>query len=319
MALRRAILLVCICTASEARAVKFRFPLDDPDGTHILTFMILHVDHDPVDHGTPDVHCLNYACEKDFPFCYDQHDGTDYILDGGFEAMDKGSLVIVAAADGEVIEVADGNYDRCHADVSSGSVTCDGHPMKSNFVKIRHDDGVVTTYHHMLNGSVLPKVGERVTCGQPLGLIGSSGMSAMPHLHFEVMLSDGSIVDPYAGPCSQAESYWVEQEGPLGLPEPRCEAEVKPDESVSDPVFEDLGGYAELELFYQQDELDAYQEDELTAYQQDELSAFDAEAAPGPVNNGSCTSSSFPVSTIGIFIFLSVIARRRIFSWMSLR
>jgi murein DD-endopeptidase MepM/ murein hydrolase activator NlpD len=153
--------------------------------------------------------------------------------------MDAGSLPIVAAAPGEVIAVADGNYDRCHADLSSGAVSCDGHPMKSNHVKVKHADGFVTAYHHMLKGSVLPKVGDVVACGQALGLVGSSGNSAMPHLHFEVMRPDGSVVDPYAGACSQPESWWVVQDGPYGLPGPWCEGEPIPEWGEA-PAAEDV-------------------------------------------------------------------------------
>ncbi len=223
--------------AAPASAVKFRFPLDDPDGSHVITIMVLGVDHDPVDHSPPNVHCLAYDCKTDFPFCYDQHEGTDYPLDGGFAAMDADSLPIVAAADGDVTVAEDGNYDRCHADVESGGVTCDGYPMKANHVAIRHADGTVSEYYHMRKGSVLPKVGDHVTCGQPIGLIGSSGNSAMPHLHFQVETPAGDVVDPYAGACSQALSYWVVQDGPSGLPGRWCEGEAIPE--WAEPVPEE--------------------------------------------------------------------------------
>jgi hypothetical protein len=229
----------CVAFAATAAAATYRYPIEDPDGTHVMTFMVIGVDHDPVDQGSPNIHCLAYDCATDFPYCYDQHDGTDFPLDGGFDAMDAGSLPIVAAAPGEVIAVADGNYDRCHADLSSGAVSCDGHPMKSNHVKVKHADGFVTAYHHMLKGSVLPKVGDVVACGQALGLVGSSGNSAMPHLHFEVMRPDGSVVDPYAGACSQPESWWVVQDGPYGLPGPWCEGEPIPEWGEA-PAAEDV-------------------------------------------------------------------------------
>lgn len=178
--------------------------------------------------------CTDYL-GRGFPFCYDEHHGTDYILHGGFDAMDAGSLEVHAAFDGVVIEAVDGNYDRCHIDV--GSVTCDGYPMEANRVVIEHADGVHSLYWHLKNGSVLVEVGDTVACGDPLGRIGSSGNSSMPHLHFQVEVpppldsgvsfedvsqDDYLWVDPYAGPFSQPDSYWEEQGLDGALPEPGC-------------------------------------------------------------------------------------------------
>ena len=58
-------------------------------------------------------------------------------------------------------------------------------------------------------------IGDNVVQGEQIGLVGSSGWSTMPHLHFEVETPMGQIVDPYAGPYSQAETYWCDQQDPL--------------------------------------------------------------------------------------------------------
>jgi murein DD-endopeptidase MepM/ murein hydrolase activator NlpD len=58
-----------------------------------------------------------------------------------------------------------------------------------NSVTIRHNiDGkpYVTIYAHMANGSVKVKNGQRVEAGQPLGKMGSTGMSTGKHLHWEL-------------------------------------------------------------------------------------------------------------------------------------
>lgn len=60
-------------------------------------------------------------------------------------------------------------------------------------VEINHGNGYVTRYAH--NHRVLVKVGETVKKGQPIALIGSTGRSTGPHLHFEV-LKQGRAVDP---------------------------------------------------------------------------------------------------------------------------
>lgn len=62
-----------------------------------------------------------------------------------------------------------------------------------NVVKIRHDSGLVTVYAHLL--SVKVSAGQRVSRGQVIGLIGNSGYSFGPHLHFEV-IKNGVKVNP---------------------------------------------------------------------------------------------------------------------------
>lgn len=60
-------------------------------------------------------------------------------------------------------------------------------------VEINHGNGYVTRYGH--NQRVLVSVGDTVQKGQPIALIGSTGRSTGPHLHFEV-LKQGRAVDP---------------------------------------------------------------------------------------------------------------------------
>ncbi|MDY7001590.1 MAG: M23 family metallopeptidase, partial [Thermodesulfobacteriota bacterium] len=59
-------------------------------------------------------------------------------------------------------------------------------------------------------GSVTVKKGQRVTTGQTLGLIGMSGMTEFPHLHFEVRLH-GVFVDPFVGVTNRAGCGFVEK------------------------------------------------------------------------------------------------------------
>jgi murein DD-endopeptidase MepM/ murein hydrolase activator NlpD len=60
-------------------------------------------------------------------------------------------------------------------------------------VEINHGNGYVTRYAH--NQRVLVQAGDTVQKGQPIALIGSTGRSTGPHLHFEV-LKQGRAVDP---------------------------------------------------------------------------------------------------------------------------
>jgi murein DD-endopeptidase MepM/ murein hydrolase activator NlpD len=60
-------------------------------------------------------------------------------------------------------------------------------------VEINHGNGLATRYCH--NEKVLVKQGDMVRKGQDLALMGSTGRSTGPHLHFEV-LKNGAQVDP---------------------------------------------------------------------------------------------------------------------------
>jgi murein DD-endopeptidase MepM/ murein hydrolase activator NlpD len=60
-------------------------------------------------------------------------------------------------------------------------------------VEINHGNGYITRYAHCK--STLVRVGDRVTKGQGVALVGTTGRSTGPHLHFEV-LRDGRAVNP---------------------------------------------------------------------------------------------------------------------------
>lgn len=62
-----------------------------------------------------------------------------------------------------------------------------------NLVVIDHGNGFATAYAHQ--SRVLVVVGQRVAAGQRIGLVGSTGASTGPHLHFETRVN-GDPVDP---------------------------------------------------------------------------------------------------------------------------
>ncbi|QQZ19208.1 MULTISPECIES: M23 family metallopeptidase [Rhodococcus] len=104
---------------------------------------------------------------------------TSTMGDGrGHEGIDIANTLgapIVAVADGEVIDAG----------------PAQGFGL---WVRIRHDDGTITTYGH--NNDNLVEVGERVKAGQQIATVGNRGNSTGPHLHFEIEDPDGEIVDP---------------------------------------------------------------------------------------------------------------------------
>jgi murein DD-endopeptidase MepM/ murein hydrolase activator NlpD len=62
-----------------------------------------------------------------------------------------------------------------------------------NCVRIRHADGIETWYGHL--SRMLVREGQRVSVGQLIGKVGSTGRSTGPHLHYEVR-RNGKAVNP---------------------------------------------------------------------------------------------------------------------------
>lgn len=133
------------------------------------------------------------------------HEGTDYYLwPFPWYKMENNEVEVIAAAPGIIIYKTEGNFDQ----------NCDGEDLPWNAVFLQHEDGSVTWYGHLKDGSLTEKfVGEEVEIGEYLGVVGSSGISVIPHLHFEVHDVDGNVVDPFFGDCNPSleESLWIDQ------------------------------------------------------------------------------------------------------------
>ncbi len=86
--------------------------------------------------------------------------------------------------------------------IADGVVTAVGNPSGEFGVHVLVEhvvDGVPVTslYAHMQQGSMNLAVGDVVSRGQQLGLVGNTGQSTGPHLHFGVLI-DGVEIDPEA-------------------------------------------------------------------------------------------------------------------------
>ena len=77
---------------------------------------------------------------------------------------------------------------------ASGIVRSAGeHPQYGRLLEIEHGNGLVTRYAH--TSKILVQVGDLVRRGEKVALVGSTGRSTGPHLHFEVLL-DGVPQNP---------------------------------------------------------------------------------------------------------------------------
>ena len=108
-------------------------------------------------------------------------------------------LDIAAPLDTPVSAAADGTVL-----LATSSVDAEGHLTGyGNYVVIGHGAGFITVYGHLDKLLVTP--GQAVQQGQVIGLMGSTGWSTGPHVHFEIR-SDGVYVDPAPFLAAQPQS-----------------------------------------------------------------------------------------------------------------
>lgn len=98
-------------------------------------------------------------------------------MHGGIDIGAPSGTPIHAAATGKVI---------CAGWLSGGS---------GNTVIIDHGGGITTLYFHIKSGGILVKEGQKVSAGDTIAKVGSTGLSTGPHLHFEVR-KNGERQDP---------------------------------------------------------------------------------------------------------------------------
>lgn len=166
------------CNASAFLTLEWPFP-----GTNGLEWVVNnYVDLDATSGGMRDYRGATGSNAK----TYDNHRGIDIDVPS-FREMDA-DFPVIAAAPGVVISVVDGYYDR--------NYSCSNN--NANKVVIRQDDCSRATYAHMKKDSIQVAVGQRVSTGQTLAVVGSSGCSSTAHLHFELNNASGTLEEPFS-------------------------------------------------------------------------------------------------------------------------
>lgn len=174
-------LVALLGTSVVSAAPRLGLPVDCKPGS--TCFVQSYVDHDP---GSA---ARDHLCGTR---THDGHAGTDFRLRDR-ATMDAG-VGVLAAAKGKVESVRTGEPD---VSVRQGSTEAIRGRECGNGVVIDHGGGWKTQYCHLRRGSIRVRQGESVKAGAPLGLIGLSGLTAAPHLHFEVR-KDDRPVDPFS-------------------------------------------------------------------------------------------------------------------------
>ncbi len=143
---------------------------------------------------------------------YNGHQGIDIRVSS--PEWKESGFPVLAAAKGKIEIIKDGIPDRAlnQQEIKSSRGLA---PKPSNSVVINHGNGWRTHYGHLRQGSVIVKPGQHVAQGSLLGLVGLSGSTSFPHLHFHLSYR-GQNIDPFTGMtgsegCDQAatgRSFW---------------------------------------------------------------------------------------------------------------
>lgn len=174
-------LLLSLSARAEA-PVDLALPIDCRPG--VDCWLLRYVDHDP---GPA---ARDYACGK---LTGDGHKGTDFAIRDQ-AAMVAGVLVRAAAA-GTVDALRDGMADQS---LAPGGLEALGGRSCGNGIRLDHGDGWTSWYCHLRRGSLMVQKGDRVERGQALALVGLSGETTFPHLHFDLRHGERAV-DPFVG------------------------------------------------------------------------------------------------------------------------
>jgi murein DD-endopeptidase len=131
-------------------------------------------------------------------FSGDEKDNKSYRCYGA-EALAVADAVVVATKDG-IIENIPG--------ITSRAVPITLETVGGNHVILDLGGGRFAFYAHLQPGSLRVKAGDRVRRGQVLGLVGNSGNSTEPHLHFHISNSNSPLASeglPYALPAFEVQ------------------------------------------------------------------------------------------------------------------
>lgn len=132
---------------------------------------------------------------------FDTHTGHDpYIR--SFREQRIG-VPVFAVRDGVVLDVRDGEPDENTNNTDTS--------LRANYVYMRHGTDERSQYVHLKRNSITVAVGDFVPAGTQIGMVGSSGLSGAPHIHFETTVN-GQAAEPLAGPCRAGLSALPHQE-----------------------------------------------------------------------------------------------------------
>ncbi len=191
-------LILSACDGDES--FELELPIDCVPGETCWAVGYMDVDPGP---GAKDYLCGNRTA-----------DGSEDTL---FAIRDiarmRAGVQVRAAASGVVTAVQTGMRDSDYRKVDP--IEIEGREC-GNGIEIDHGDGWVSHYCHLKRRKLLVREGQVVRAGDPLGYVGMSGKTFLPHLRFGLR-REGRAIDPFTG-----------RPKPEGSSPPQCSVAAKP-------------------------------------------------------------------------------------------
>jgi len=90
---------------------------------------------------------------------------------------------IITPADGIVV-----NLRKKHKDshVDGKNAYCDANHIAGNFIVIKHNDSEYSMIAHIMPGSIIVNIGDKVKQGEVIAKCGNTGNTSEPHIHFQL-------------------------------------------------------------------------------------------------------------------------------------
>ena len=146
-----------------------------------------YVDFDQNDSIYTDPNCLQRT--------YDTHKGTDFaLLDE--KSMNDG-VPVLSVKDGTILRIRDGEPDNWKTKADLDKIKTDRKEC-GNAILITHDDDTQSVYCHLRQNSIIVKKDQRIKKGDTIAMVGMSGLTEFPHLHYGY-LKNKKIIDPFTG------------------------------------------------------------------------------------------------------------------------
>ena len=185
------------------------------NGNKIKIFYEVFLDSKHIVRQTGNIKFASLALRKDtynlYRFTTDDNGKSEYFDSEGKSAV---KALMKTPINGAVLSSGYGmrkhpilGYDRIHQGVDFAAPK--GTPIMAagtgfiekigmnggagNYIRIKHLNGYKTAYGHMSKFASGMKKGTKVTQGQTIGFVGSTGMSTGPHLHYEVIFNNKKI------------------------------------------------------------------------------------------------------------------------------
>ena len=185
------------------------------NGNKIQIFYEVFLDRKHIVRQTGNIKFASLALTKDtyslYRFTTDDNGKSEYFDSEGKSAV---KALMKTPINGAVLSSGYGmrkhpilGYDRIHQGVDFAAPK--GTPIMAagtgfierigmnggagNYIRIKHLNGYKTAYGHMSKFASGMKKGTKVTQGQTIGFVGSTGMSTGPHLHYEVIFNNKKI------------------------------------------------------------------------------------------------------------------------------